>query len=374
MRSAQKPNMSPDLPDHFVWIDALRGLAALAVVILHYHHFYLADFSDRASLPSTPEYPWWDVVGFFYLHGETAVQVFWVISGFVFAHVYFRRATFLRDYTVARFARLYPLHFATLLIVAAMQWVSLTYAGHWQIYENNDLHHFGLQLLMSSNWSAYSRGFSFNGPIWSVSLELVAYGLFFCALPLLRAYGLAVALLLAACMWELGTGLVFGLRVPGFSPSTFICAGYFFTGTCVYLILRQPRKETRIGLFAAALALWSIGIWQDIDRIMLIGMSMTLVSAVALIDMVWTSPPLAGLKRLGDMSYSIYLIHVPLQMLVLITADLAFDGTRAFAASPLTLPIYLIVTLVLADQVYRRFEVPAGRYLRHKLGASPKKR
>ena len=28
------------MPDRFVWIDAMRGLAALAVVVFHYHHFY----------------------------------------------------------------------------------------------------------------------------------------------------------------------------------------------------------------------------------------------------------------------------------------------------------------------------------------------
>lgn len=39
------------LPNHFGWIDGLRGVAAVAVVIFHYHHFYLADYADRESIP-----------------------------------------------------------------------------------------------------------------------------------------------------------------------------------------------------------------------------------------------------------------------------------------------------------------------------------
>lgn len=81
----------------------------------------------------------------------------------------------------------------------------MAWVGHWQIYGNNDLRHFGLQLVMSSNWTTLSRGLSFNGPIWSVSLELVAYGLFLIALPLLRHFGLIAAVALAAVMWWLWT-------------------------------------------------------------------------------------------------------------------------------------------------------------------------
>ena len=354
-------------PEYFRWIDGLRGVAALAVVVFHYQHFYLPKAADHASVPAVSEFPWASIFSPFFHHGEGAVQLFWVISGFVFAHVYFQRATTLGGFVVARIARLYPLHFATLMIAAALQVISLAWVGHWQIYDNNDLRHFGLHLVMSSNWTIFSRGLTFNGPIWSVSLELVAYAIFFLALPLLRAWGLLAATALAAAMWMLGVADF--LEIPGISKGAFVCAGYFFVGNSTYLILRRTGAQRGLAwaLALAAGLVASFGLWQGIHHLTLLGFSTTVVTLVALIDMRWSRAPIAGLRRLGDMSYSIYLVHVPLQMLLLFVADAAFDGTRAFATSPLTLPIFLGVTLVVADLVYRHFEVPAGRFLRRKL-------
>lgn len=76
------------------------------------------------------------------------------------------------------------------------------------------------------------------------------------------------------------------------------------------------------------------------------------------------------LGGLGDISYSLYLVHVPLQMTVLLIADLAFGGTRAFAGSLLTLPIYVATTCILAHTAYRWLEYPAGRYIRRGLTRS----
>lgn len=361
---------APDtpLPEHFRWIDGLRGVAALAVVIFHYHHFYIVKAGDRTQVPAISDFPWASIFSPFFHHGEAAVQLFWVISGFVFAHVYFRRETTLGGFLVARISRLYPLHVATLMIVAGLQVISLAWVGHWQIYDNNDLRHFGLHLVMSSNWTTLSRGLTFNGPIWSVSLELIAYAIFFIALPLLRTWGLWAAALLAATMWWLG--LSGGKYIPGISMNAFLCAGYFFVGNCVYLVLSRSSRILVWVMTLASLLIAGIGIWQGLHHMTLLGLSTAVVTLVALLDLIWARAPLVGLKRLGDMSYSIYLIHVPLQMLLLFVADAAFSGTRSFATSALTLPIFVITTVIAADLVYRHFELPASRGLRRVLSRS----
>lgn len=355
------------LPDHFSWIDGLRGLAALAVVIFHYRHFYLANAADHHGIPRSDTFPWSGIVGSLYDHGGSAVQLFWVISGFVFAHVYLNRSTTLREFLVARIARLYPLHFATLMIVAGVQLASQFWFGHWQIYGNNDWRHFGLQLFMSSNWTGLSRGLSFNGPIWSVSMEIVAYGLFFVALPVIRRFGLIASIALAALMWWVG--LDQNLQIPAIRRGAFICAGYFFLGNSVYLILRAqgPRLGIIGALIMTCLALWYLGYWRGIEHLVQVSASIVALCSVALVDLIWRRPTLAWLKRLGDMSYSMYLVHVPLQMLILIVADSAFAGSRTFAGFALTLPLYLLVTIVIADISYRRFEVPMSRFLRRKI-------
>jgi peptidoglycan/LPS O-acetylase OafA/YrhL len=293
--------------------------------------------------------------------------LFWVISGFVFAHVYINRGAKFRNFVIARFARLYPLHLATLIIVAGVQLVSVAWVGHWQIYGNNDLRHFGLQLLMSSNWTTLSRGLSFNGPIWSVSLEFLAYGLFLIALPMLRHFGLIAAVALAAVMWWLGFRGT--LDIPGISRGAFICAEYFFLGNCVYLIMRRAgaRQGASLALIGITILLGVWSFWSATEHLMETSVSVAVVGVVALADVMWRGPTIGWLKRLGDMSYSIYLVHVPLQMVTLFLDDVMFAGSRAFATSLWTLPIYLFVTVWLADFTYRQFEIPASRALRAKL-------
>lgn len=347
----------------FYLIDGLRGLAALFVVIFHYHHFYLADYDDRANLPATESFPWASLLQPAFDHGSNAVQLFWIISGFVFAHVYISRRTTLWSFGVARFARLYPLHFATLLFVAVLQIISVQTAGHWQIYGNNDLRHFGLHLLFSSDWSTQSRGLSYNGPIWSVSWEMVAYGLFFLSLALLRKLGILAAVVLIALSWWIARGPT--LDLPLLSPAVFACVGYFFTGCAVYMLFIRLQSQPMVALGMAA-ALTILGLFVPIEDVRITALSAGLIWGLAIAEgrfARWGSYA----APLGDISYSLYLVHVPLQMCLLLLADVALGGTRGFAASPWLLPIYLVVSVVLAHLVYQRFERPVGRNIRTKL-------
>jgi peptidoglycan/LPS O-acetylase OafA/YrhL len=116
-----------------------------------------------------------------YDHGDLAVPAFWAISGYIF---YWRYAqpinshrSGLADFSVRRFSRLYPLHFSTLLAVAALQYAYFSTHGTTFIYADNGAKAFGLQLLFASNWFSW-QGFSFNGPIWSVSAEILIYFVF----------------------------------------------------------------------------------------------------------------------------------------------------------------------------------------------------
>jgi peptidoglycan/LPS O-acetylase OafA/YrhL len=110
-----------------------------------------------------------------YTHGGLAVQMFWTISGFIFFYKYAQRIHD-RDvrwfqFFIFRFSRLYPLHFVTLLAVAGLQ-AAAYYAMHKEYFVtgNNDITHFILNLFMASNWFT-GIGYSFNSPIWSVSVE-----------------------------------------------------------------------------------------------------------------------------------------------------------------------------------------------------------
>ncbi|MFX5945263.1 hypothetical protein ABTE62_19415, partial [Acinetobacter baumannii] len=70
--------------------------------------------------------PLYHQLAWFYDYGHVAVQYFWAVSGFVFAHVYLADPTAHDRFWLARVARLWPLHLLTLVLVALLQ---ATYGG-----------------------------------------------------------------------------------------------------------------------------------------------------------------------------------------------------------------------------------------------------
>ena len=161
-------------------VDILRGLAALSILVFHYHFFFRRGPELSLPIEGLRANPAIDFFWPIFQKGWLAVMLFWTISGFVFMHVYAGRhlKTTIGEFTSNRIARLYPLHIATLLLVAALQAFSMDVFGNYTIYQTNDLFHFVLNIFMASEWGL-QEGRSFNGPFWSVSVEILIYAAFF---------------------------------------------------------------------------------------------------------------------------------------------------------------------------------------------------
>jgi peptidoglycan/LPS O-acetylase OafA/YrhL len=353
------------VPSYFGWIDALRGVAAICVVIFHYHHFYLAEYDVLASVRTTADFPYGAILGVVYDLGEEAVRLFWVISGFVFAHVYWSRDTTARDFAIARIARLYPLHFVTLLFVAILQIVSTTFAGHVQIFGNNDGWQFAQQVFLLNHVLGFAGEPSFNGPIWLVSAELFAYAVFLATLTLTKRNPLIGSLLLAVVSY-----VALSLHPDGFviGQWALVCLVFFFAGSTCFAVYQQVHDKTAV-MVATILALLGVawvGHVTDSNNTVLLSLCCAIVLIVACMENVTTHVGRGG-RFLGDISYSIYLVHVPIQMVILLLADLFFDATRSFADSYVTLPAYLIVSIWCAYVVNVRFEKPIGLWVRRRM-------
>jgi peptidoglycan/LPS O-acetylase OafA/YrhL len=346
-------------------VDALRGIAALSIVVFHYHHFYLADAFDRPAMPVVDAFPYAGLLAPLYgPFAAKAVELFWLISGFVFAHVYLPRHASVWTFFVARFARLYPLHVATLLYVGALQAISLHTVGHWQIYGNNDLRHFGLQLFMSSNWITWSRGLSFNGPVWSVSLEIVVYALFFVSLFIMRRRPIWVSVSLCAICWTWVA--IEPVTLPLVQTSVFLCAGYFFLGCLLYALRPDAGLERAVTLTVLSACVALLGVVAGVEDATVAAVAVALVSIAAGADRFAPSWGVR-LSALGDISYSVYLVHVPLQMTALLVSDLAFGGSREWANSHVTLPVYFVCSVAMAFVAHHWLERPAGQAIRRAL-------
>ncbi len=360
------------MPRRFYLLDILRGFASLAVVLWHYQHFFFtgpgqlaADF-DRRTLPFYP------LLSPFYDAGNYAVELFFVLSGFIFYWLYRERvadrAVSGREFFVLRFSRLYPLHLATLLFVAAGQLLFLALNGEYVVYPINDLKHFALNLAFVSHWGLQD-GWSFNAPIWSVSVEVLLYALFF-----------------LVALWRLPSGLaipymmIAGLLVARFTSNSGMGFGLFcfFAGGATYLAYqswqaRSPRYGHRLAA-AAASALLTAGL-VVVQRGTPFPFSLLLlfggVFPLLVLTLALVQDCRHGLGKryrlVGDITYATYLLHFPLQLLIIGCATALAPGIDY--RSPQFFFAFFAALIGISIVVYRRFELPAQRYLRRRFDA-----
>jgi peptidoglycan/LPS O-acetylase OafA/YrhL len=346
----------------FHYVDLLRGLAALAVLICHYRWFYARfpnDFREGVALPA------YGLLWPIYEYGQIAVPLFWVLSGFVFVVAYgtYGKELPQRLFWVHRVSRLYPLHLLTLFIVAALEIFSLSYYGHWSVLPNNDLRHFILQIFFASNW--FTTDPSFNAPIWSVSIEVLVY---FAFLLYLRRAGLSLGAAIALSAFGAVAALVTHSKIGH-------CVALFFAGVAIGIV--TPWAEQRIGRWLpviagvgiAALAVlgWGIAALGHGNQVYTL---MTFVGTVAVL-ILFISLDLNARELpkhwhwIGLSTYSVYLWHMPL----IIAVKIAWGSwIPPFLSSPVPLLVYIATVVAFSLWSYRHIEAPAQTWLRQRLG------
>lgn len=169
-----------------VYLDLVRFLAALAVVLMHAHQFGLVHGPGAASLE---------------LLGREAVMAFFVLSGFVIAYTTEQRRPSLRDYALARCARIYSVALPVLLLAFLLAGLLPVYAGtgmekSYQLAKPWFYIPFHL-LFLGELWTL-SDFPPWLGPWWSLNYEVWYYVLFGVACYVRGAWRLpAMALVLA---------------------------------------------------------------------------------------------------------------------------------------------------------------------------------
>lgn len=359
-------------PKTLLGLELMRFACALTVLVWHYQHFYYVGgapvgFSREAQ-------PWFEWLQPLYLHGFLGVQAFWCLSGFIFFWKYAKPVAQERvsgwRFAVLRFSRLYPLHLLTLLLVAVFAAAYQWQVGVGYVYTHNDMKHFALQLFMASDWG-WQDGFSFNGPIWSISIEILAYTLFFALsrLGLTRWWHAAAVVAV--------TGVVYSLKLT--EHPVVLCVFFFYLGGLTQQVhhtlssLPAAWRGAALGVvvlaLAAGTALAALGVLRPMFYVAL------LTPAAALLMLAWVHPRsarLAGLiSALGNTTYASYLLHFPLQ-LALAAAIGAPLVERLPLGSPWWLAGYLVVVFALAAVVYRAIELPAQAWLRRQFDTPPR--
>lgn len=354
----------------------LRGIAALWVVVYHFGDQYL---------PALQPGPAGNLLG----KGYLAVDLFFMLSGFVLTHVY--HADFARfdpgryrDFLAARVARLYPLHLVVLLafVATAVAGHLLEFArtGHFERLPLEGAHSvlaFIANVLMLQGLAAGEL--SWNYPSWSISVEFLAYLMFPLALgPIWRADRRRAAQMAIA----LGIGIVgFAWLARGDfnqwdGPLALArCLPEFLLGSLLYTALRRPALARRFGTDRVAIALLAlvalllhVGAPDLVSVMFFAALVLSLAANHGQVQALLDQPLLV---RLGELSYAIYLIHGFVEYLttrLLASGPGIVDRSQLGVAPSLALMALMIAaSLLLAAGVHPHIEMRGRRALRARL-------
>ncbi|MFD1986515.1 acyltransferase family protein [Mesorhizobium newzealandense] len=313
-------------------LDGLRGIAALSVFVQHFA-------ADAPWHPHT--FAWAGLVG---------VQLFFVLSGFLMGRNYSTApisGAAVLDFWVKRVARVVPLFY--ICITAAYAWLWLTgqirpfYAVEWKMWWQHYLF-----------WNGQSV-------FWTIPPEMQFYLVFPLIWLLCQRLGTAANFLLilavAICqMAAIGT------------PLFMAYASLFVAGVVAGRITLAPEKSYDVP-FVVLIVFYVIS-WPGMIDVL--GLPKSLYSGLSqgplyliylpALVLVATASPLAWrllgrgvLRRYGDMSYSVYLLHGPIYF------GLKMWTPIALLPAAIWFLLTLAVVTVVSHYSFRYVETPLRR-------------
>ncbi|WP_162536803.1 acyltransferase [Granulicella sp. WH15] len=352
---------SPDTSHVFLTLDALRGVAAIAVMTFHYS----GEFGHQ-----------------FFPHGYLAVDFFFMLSGFVLTFAYqtkLDRGWTTRSFLVTRLVRLYPLYFIGLVLGIFLN----------TMHDHSSHLHPGARtisilildgLLLLPAVGVPTRDhiiFPYNQPAWSLFFEVAAnifHALFLRRRSwkfLLGTLGV-VAMAFIYSIRKFGT-IDFGVSQPhAFYTFSRVLFSYLI-GMLLLMVWKSGKVRLRVHpFFVAILLLLSLGApampqfktMYDLLLVVLFFPVLLLVGASS-----QPGPRLVKLCHwLGISSYAVYMLHVPCSRLL--------DGVRHSLARssdnqhPWASIISILFTIMLALLLDRFYDIPVRTFLRRKLAST----
>jgi peptidoglycan/LPS O-acetylase OafA/YrhL len=320
-------------------IDALRGVAAMAVVLFHYTTRFNELFGGQAEL------------GWEFRHGQYGVNLFFIISGFVI-FMTLQRTSRPMDFVVSRFSRLFPAYWVAIALTFAIT------------------HLLGLPQKLVTLPEAAGNAIMVHGLFhiphvdgvyWTLEVELLFYvGMFLLYRTgrlhqIERALFALLGLRVAYFLLERYAGIslpwiAFRLLILQYLP-------WFAIGIAIYMRLhpmtpQDSRKSTTIAIAAVVTLLLAESPWLGLLACLL-GLCVHLAATGRL--PILRHPILVWL---GGISYPLYLLH----------ENIGWSIELRVLASGLSLPFAILgalaFTLALSHLLSKGVERPAMKWIR----------
>lgn len=357
--------MTQRLPAELPALTGIRGLGALWVVSLHFGPEWSELFPVWAKLQ-----PLW-------ARGQEGVSLFYVLSGFILAHVYqphLFTASQFAGFIKHRLIRIYPLHVATLLALAALVIgsqvlrISITGEYAWSA--------FGWNLLLLQKFPGIVAE-GWNYPAWTISVEWFAY---------LLAFPLGCWICQRVSRWApwtlggLSLLLILGSHVATgddiYSNTSACLHGslLFLSGMMLHQFVNlQQQVPRRVAWFGnVALAAVPVVLFLGSDALcrpfcqlawpaVILGCLLPRMPATKLLS--------ASFFRIaGVLSYSLYMSHALTEKALKILLPTAAYSASSLGVRLLVIGGHLLAISLVTGMFFSLIEQPSRRWLRTRLG------
>eukprot|EP00834_Sanchytrium_tribonematis_P006268 NODE_444_length_7340_cov_0.313631.p2 type:complete len:502 gc:universal NODE_444_length_7340_cov_0.313631:109-1614(+) len=348
-------------------LDTIRGIAALIVVI---HHSIQVTSKNKSfvareynrTLTKAPT----DSFRYYFQHGNLMVPIFLVLSGFILCKIHWtpKRSKNLKRLIIGRLTRFYPIFWIAQILYMVFTYYSFC---HW----NNKLfkqinadgmiscltltHHFRF-----IGWGNQNRFCVY--PAWTLSVELMFNLGMYLVIRYLPVYWGIFA-------FELATLFTYFSFTSYFVNSKILQVGFAFCIGVLYYKIFGKFKVFR-PIFQIPFDFIVIYLLWNIDSLLLnnwqfYGPIWGLSLIVALDNSYFLKRVFGYFSILGDLSFAIYLLHVPLGDLMVILVNYGYISK---IDSDLNMLFWLFILCSVSYLMHIKFEMPVKKYLDEILG------
>ncbi len=360
-------------PHRFEVLDSWRGICALMVALLHFEAF-----SHLKDLP-------------FFNDAYLFVDFFFVLSGFVIAANYQERLANgfgIGKFMLLRFGRLYPLYFVVLLALFLIE--SFHGAGAFSRTDRSVASLFANLFLLQSFGTFQTL--SWNAPGWSIATEFWTCLLFAITCSFWPKSMTIIAI--AAAAFSLGLIAMFskfGMNVT-YDYGMLRCIAGFSIGVLTFAIwqkLSAFQFDERLAFVLEVICVLSVVLFVAIAKQDQISIGAPLLFAVVVLIFAAEGGPISKLLRLspflflGALSYSIYIVHLLIETLLVglvkflsVSYDLGLVSRfqrenevvdmlgRTQSEGDIWVIVLLILVIAVSAVTYHYIEVPSRRWFR----------
>lgn len=338
-------------------LNSLTGLRYIAAVLVYFSHTSAGYEKSKFSL--------------LLAEGYIGVSFFFILSGFILSYSYGEKITTnsisFKKFLLLRFVRIFPVNF--LLSIPFLLWYYLSNA--------NSVLKYLLNIFFLESWIPLRDFyFSYNSPAWSLSNEIFFYGAFFYLVKISNASRFKIftrllfCVVMCATVFSLLTVGAIGSEVDSFQKWLFYIFPVFrliefMLGMYIYdLWIKNGLSRIKYTSISIPLVVLAMLLSQWIPESFRWSLFYMPFMAFILISYIGKENNVSGrilssslMVRLGEASFSFYLIHFPIILLAgrLIKIPLGYEFLFHMG-------LLVFISLV-SMAVFAFFERPVHRYL-----------